>query len=300
MIRVCRISLNPLERWLVQQRRSKYSGRYRLRVWHEDKAELDSIQDELIAYVQEALDDARYKIRKGFSDPLSPFKTVKPHPAANYPAALHRNTLKGYFGETLAGLAVEHFGAFGTEDWYIPAYLFRMHGTEFQHLDKINEDLQSDKDRDPDAESEIRPGRTGDDAVAFRIDDAGKITHVLTLEAKCLAQSNAQKIRDAHIKLSADRPCRSSVREIIDILSDYDTPEANEWQVRLLSFWREGYRNAEQLDGLAYAVGNHPKRDPNWLPSNAPHNAYSGKRRLEAMEFRFTDIEDLINLLYRR
>lgn len=303
MIRSCRIPLDLLKRWLVRQEQSKYSGQYRLRVWREDEAERESVLDELIDYVQEALDDARSKIRSGFSDSLSPFKNAASDPAANYPAALHRNTLKGYLGETLAGLAVEHFGAFGEEEWHIPAYLFRMHNTEFQHLDQINEDLQSGKVLDPDSYSEIRPGRTGDDVIAFRIGDTGKITHVLTLEAKCLARSNSDKIIDAHAKLSADRPRRSSgVREVINILSDYDTPEADKWQARLLSFWMKDSRNAEQLDGLAYAVGHHPIRDPeriSWLPVDAPHEAYTGKRRLEAMEFQFTDLEELVELLYR-
>jgi len=52
---------------------------------------------------------------------------------------LNRITLQGYLGETLAGLAVEHFGAFGKRDWHVPAFLFRFHDQEFQHLDLINE-----------------------------------------------------------------------------------------------------------------------------------------------------------------
>lgn len=303
MIRSCRISLGPLKRWLVQQGQPKYSKPYRLRVWREDNAELDTVRVGLIAYVQEALNDARRKIRCGLSDPLSPFDDDEPDPAANYPAALHRNTLLAYFGETLSGLAVEHFGAFGKDDWYVPAYLFRMHDAELQHLDVINEYLWSGIDRDPDADIEIRPGRTGDDAIAFRINGEGKITHVLTLEAKCLVKSNATKIREAHSKLSVKRPGRSTgVRELRYILSHYDTPQANEWQTRLLSFWKADYRKAKQLDGLTYAVGNRPKKDPqriSWLPVDAPHEAYLGNRRLEAMEFQFTDIDELIELLYR-
>lgn len=38
-----------------------------------------------------------------FSDPA-------PKPATNYPALLHRVTLQDYLGETLAVLAVEHWG----------------------------------------------------------------------------------------------------------------------------------------------------------------------------------------------
>lgn len=301
MIRFCRISRKSLGRWLVLQEQSEYSGKYRLRVWREESAELESVRDELIAYFKEALDDARKKMRSGF-EPLSSFKDAALDPAANFPATLHRSTLKGYLGETLAGLAVEHFGAFGEEEWHIPAYLFRTHNSEFQHLGMINEDLRSAKDYALDADDEVGIGRTGDDAVAFRIDSAGKITHVLTLEAKCLARSSSNKIRDAHIKLSIDRPRRSSgVHEVINILADYHTPEAEEWKARLLSLWMEDGGGAEQLDGLAYAVGDRPKKTErvSWLPGGAPHEAYTGKRRLEAMEFQFADLEELVDLLYR-
>ena len=305
MIRSCRISIGPLKRWLVQHGQPKYSGQYRLRVWREDKAELDTVRAALVAYLQEALDDARRKMRFGLSDSLSPIddEVPDPDPAANYPAALHRKTLQGYFGETLAGLVVEHFGAFGKEDWHVPAYLFRIHEVEFQHLDAINEHLWSGIDRDPDANSEIRPGRTGDDAIAFRINDEGKITHVLTLEAKCLATSSATKIREAHSKLSIERPRRSTgVREIHYVLSHYDTPQAKEWQRRLLSFYLEDHRHAKHLDGLVYAIGNRPKKSSkrtSWLCLNAPHADYTGGRPLEAMEFQFTNLKGLIDLLYR-
>ena len=243
-------------------------------------------------------------MRFGTSVPLSPFDddVPDPDPAANYPAALNRTTLQGYFGETLAGLVVEHFGAFGEEDWHVPAFLFRMHNVEFQHLDMIDEQLSSGKDRDPDANSEIRPGRTGDDAVAFRIDDAGKITHVLTLEAKCLANNNATKIRKAFRNLSAERPSRSTgAREIRNILSQYQTPQAKEWHRRLLSFDKEDHRNAEHLDGFVYAVGDRPKtpKRTSWLRPSAPPADYTGGRRLEAMEFQFVDLKKLIDLLYR-
>lgn len=305
MIRSCRISLGSLKRWLVQQGQPKYSGQYRLRVWQEDNAELDTVRGALVAYVQEALDDARRNMRCGLSDTLSPFNddVPDPDPAANYPAAFHRNTLQGYFGETLAGLVVEHFGAFGNDDWHVPAFLFRMHDVELRRLGLINEHLSDGKDRDPDAKSEIRPGRTGDDALAFRINEEGKITHVLTLEAKCLATNNVTKIREAFLKLSAERPRRgTSVSDVRNILSQYQTPQAKEWQRRLLSFYMEDHRHAEHLDGFAYAVGKRPKKSPkrnSWLCPSAPPADYTGGRRLEAMEFQFADLKRLIDLLYR-
>jgi hypothetical protein len=49
--------------------------------------------------------------------------------------------LQGYAGETLAVLAVEHWGAHGHMDWIVPAFLFRLHDQEFQHPEAINERL---------------------------------------------------------------------------------------------------------------------------------------------------------------
>jgi hypothetical protein len=302
LIRFARIPLTLLNDWIALQPLPPHPEGYRLRVWREVNANLPPLRDELIAYAREALDDARLKIRRGFADTLSPFAEDDEDPAANYPAVLHRNTLMGYLGETLGGLAVEHFGAFGKKDWHVPAFLFRTHETEFQHLDLINEGLSDGVTHDPDADSEKRPGRTGDDAIAFRVDDTGAITEVLTLEAKCLATSNTGTINDAHAKLSIDQQRPSGVREIMNLLADYDTPQANEWRVRLLNFWREGYRKANRRDGLAYAVGHWPVKDKSrisWLPPEAPHAAYTGGRWLEAMEFQFEDLRGLVDLLYR-
>jgi len=162
---------------------------------------------------------------------------------------LNRITLQGYLGETLAGLAVEHFGAFGRTDWHVPAYLFRFHTTEFQHLDLINERLIMGEDHEPDAVAERRPGRTGDDAIAFRIDAAGKITHVLTLEAKCLRESNAGTIREAHGKLAVGGIRPSGVRELINLLSKYESAVAQDWLERLLAFNRDGFKTAKRRDG---------------------------------------------------
>jgi hypothetical protein len=304
MIRFLRITPQHLAAWLVRTPvpAPPAPRRYRLRVWREVNASFAGLRDELIAYAQEALDDARKRIRKGFEDHLSPFSDPADDPAANYPAMLNRITLQGYFGETLAGLAVEHFGAFGKTDWHVPAFLFRMHEAEFQHLDLINERLAMGKMHDPDAVKERRPGRTGDDAIAFRIDDQGRITHVLTLEAKCLARSNAATIAEAHGKLSSGQLKPPGVRELISLLSEYDTEEAKEWRLRLLEYYFKDVAAAKRWDGLCYAVGNRPKVPATrvaWLPHDAPHAGYTSTRLLEAMEVQFEDLDGVVDALYR-
>lgn len=302
MIRFRRITLQPLNAWLVTQTIPKSQPNYELRVWREVNTSFAMLRDELIAYAQEALDDARARIRKGFEDSLSPFSDSVDDPAAHYPAMLNRITLQGYLGETIAGLAVEHFGAFGKTDWHVPAFLFRFHDQEFQHLDLINERLLMGEPHDPDAQNEKRPGRTGDDALAFRLDAQGKITHVLSLEAKCLIRSNTEIIADAHAKLAAGTRRPSGIRELITLLSDYKTDAAQEWVARLLELYREGFKAARRHDGLAYTVGHSPVKPEtrvSWLPADAPHPSYTAGRPFDAMEFQLSELDKLVDALYR-
>jgi hypothetical protein len=210
--------------------------------------------------------------------------------------------LHGYLGEILAVLAVEHWGAHGHEDWVIPALLFRFHDQEFQHLEIINERILAGEAHDPNDAPEIRPGRTGDDGLAFRVDRENTITDVLTLEAKCLSNNNNAKIEEAHQKLAAGPRRPSGVRELINILDDYDTPEAQAWHEALFKLWSEGYREATRYDGIGYACGHAPRRAGHiaWMPVDAPHPAYTVHRRLDGMEFQLEGLDIVVETLFRR
>lgn len=301
LIRFRRLTPALLNAWLVDQRVVSTHARYRLRVWRENRQALAAIRDELVSYVDEALEDARRRIRRGFEDDLSPFNDPAHDPAANYPALLNRITLQGYLGETLAVLAIEHWGANGHTDWQIPAFLFRLHDQEFQHLESINERLLAGVRYDPDATAEQRPGRTGDDGLAFRLDAQNQITDVMTLEAKCLTLNRTEKIREAHEKLAAGRLRPSGIRELINLLDEYDTPLAQRWQEALLKLWQSGYRTAVRHDGVGYACGQIPAQvnRVSWMPANTPHPAYTLLRRLEGMEFQFADLNTVVDVLYR-
>ncbi|WP_206208665.1 hypothetical protein, partial [Vogesella mureinivorans] len=96
----------------------------------------------------------RSRLRDLESDSLNPIPSNL-DPAKGYPEILHIQTLKGYFGETFAGIIALNFSPFGETDWEVPAFLFRFHLTEFQQL----EFLQQVEDE----EANLRPGRTGDD-----------------------------------------------------------------------------------------------------------------------------------------
>lgn len=302
MIRFRRLSIDLLNAWLVDQKHPDAYPPYRLRVWRENPDEFAAIRVELIEYVEEAFEDARRKLRRGFSNDLSPFQDSQEDPTANYPELLNRWTLQGYLGETLAVIAVEHWGAHGQTDWIVPALLFRFHDQEFQHLEAINERLRDGQSYDPDEPSERRPGRTGDDAVAFRKSNDNRITDVLVLESKCLASNHPSKIEAAFRKLSTGSFLPPGVRELINLLDEYDTHEAQSWQEALLRLWRRTHEAANRYDGIGYTCGKSPARKETnaWMPASAPNPPYTVKRCLEAMEFQMADLRGLIDSIYRR
>src|SRR3546814_13523634 len=82
VIRFRRLTPVSLNSWLVDQGIPQTHQRYRLRVWREVHGALGALRVELIAYVQEALDAARRRIRSGFQDDLSPFNDPANDPAA--------------------------------------------------------------------------------------------------------------------------------------------------------------------------------------------------------------------------
>ena len=300
LIRFRRLTSALLDAWLVDQRLAGARPQYRLRLWRETSTAFPALRGELWAYIDEALEDSRRRLRRGFEDSLSPFNDPAVDPAANYPAALHRITLQGYFGETIGGLAVEHWGAAGHADWQVPAFLFRFHDHEFQHLEQINQRIREGERHNPDTPEQLRPGRSGDDALAFRRNGDGVISDVLTIEAKCLRTNNNAKIQEAHEKLAAGGPLPSGIRELIELLSEYDTPEAMSWHEALVRFRADGYRTAARHDGVVYTTAHIPTRAPRqaWLPPE-PHPAYTADRYLEGMEFQFENLDRVIDLMYR-
>ena len=93
----------------------------------------------------------------------------------------------------------------------------------------------------------------------------------------------------------------SGVPELINLLDEYESPEAQAWQKALLELWRGGYQRAIRHDGIAYTCGRVPTQAGRvaWMPVNAPHPVYTVKRTLEGMEFQFRDLVTVIDTLYR-
>ena len=285
MIRFRRINRAELQAWLVEQTGGAGNGQYHLRVWREDASRLDAVRVELLAYFQETLDDARRRLRSGFEDELSPFTDPQVDPAANYPAAL----------------AVEHWDVHGRNDWSVPALLFRFHEVEFQHLERINQRIRAGQLHLPDAEGERRPGRTGDDAIAFVKDNANNIAHVLTLEAKCITRNRADTLNDAHQKLNAGPSVPDSIRELVELLNHYDTDEARAWQEALVKYRASGGGGATRYDAVVYVCGERPRQRGRigWMSSTTRNTSYTLTRPLVGLEFHVEDVATLVERIYR-
>ncbi len=302
MIRASKLTPAKVNAWLVNHPVPATHATYRLRLSRSEPKALPAFSAELKTYMLEALDDAKARLRRGFTDPLSPFSIPSPDPAALYPSHLHRVTLMGYFGETMAGLAVESWGYIGKANWYVPAFLFRFHSQEFQHLESIKQSVASGQTYDPNATPNKRPGRTGDDCLAFHLDPTTNLlTDVLSLEAKCLETNNATIISDAHAKLSSGPHIPSGIRELIELLEDYKTPSAQAWQRELVAIYKSNGATVKRHDAVTYICSNSPKTGGQiaWLPSASPHSAYKASRTLEGFEFHIDNIHQLVDSIYR-
>ncbi|MFL5628251.1 MAG: hypothetical protein ACJ788_21945, partial [Ktedonobacteraceae bacterium] len=129
--------LNWLQHTLVGTSSDK---RYRHSLLKEDLTQHNGVIKELKQYVQDAHEDARRHLRELAGYSLNPFEGYgADDPAKGYPESLHIITLKGYFGEIFAAIIAQNFSPFELDNWEVPAFLFRFHVVELQHLEAIHQ-----------------------------------------------------------------------------------------------------------------------------------------------------------------
>ncbi len=279
--------------WLNVLVQKSTGGRYEHALAQENGHNRSSIVPQLKILISDAHEDARRRLRKlatGSLDPLN--EPNAKDPAKGYPERLHIQTLKGYFGETIAGAVAENLHPFGMKDWTVPAYLFRFHLVEFQQLNMM--------DQTGDA-AHKRPGRTGDDCLAFRRDASGTIVATLFCEAKCTADHDANMINDAHEKSSLSNLLPVDILQIIEVLEDSTDATAASWIEALRRLYLKGPGSAyERVDQVTYICGRKPvlKGLKSWIPSGKPHSKYTGARRLHVAEIHLSQVEDLIKKVY--
>ena len=286
-------NLDSLLSWLSDSVSESNNGRYRHRHLEEDSSQRCEIIEDLRSYVQAAHEDARRRLRKLAGISLDPLDfTVENDPAEGYPERLHIRTLKGYFGEIFAGLVAENFRPFGQGGWKVPAFLFRYHLVEFQQLEAM---------RQTGEKASLRPGRTGDDCLAFQLNDEGRIIRSLYCEAKCTPGHDSGMITEAYKKVS--EAVIVDIPQLIEVLEECDDPTSLQWVKALRQMWLQGpRRDCERHDFVSYVCGHSPVHSDrrNWMPTDKPHKKYKAKRRLEAVEIHLQDVEDLIRYVYSK
>src|SRR5712691_3995575 len=208
--------LNWLQHTLVGTSSDK---KYRHSLLKEDLTQHSKAIKELRQYVQDAHEDARRHRRELAGYSLNPFETNRTDdPAKGYPETLHTRTLKGYFGEIFAAIIAQNFSPFELDNWEVPVFLFRHHLVESQQLEAM---------RQQGGEAKYRPGRTGDDCLAFQRDENGEIARILYCEAKCTADHDSGMIADAYEK--ASKSAIVDLMQVIEVLEDQNTPFAQQW-----------------------------------------------------------------------
>jgi hypothetical protein len=277
-----------LQKWLKGARTP--SPRYH----HVKYVEIDGARADIIAelrsHVNAAHGDAiKHVIELIGDNALEPTSLKARSLKSVYPSGCHDSVLKGYFGEFMAGFVAEQGTPLGTEGWQVPAYLFRFHDLQFQHLDQW---LQTGATATP------LPGRSGDDCLAFKIGEHDRIVAVLVCESKCTSSHRSEAIVDAHKSVSRLNEQPTSIMQLIEVLQDkHDDAGAKDWVERLRRLLL-GAR-FERCDCVFYICGEFPKKKAAWMDPMRPHKDYSGGRRLEATEVHLADLDALIDLVYR-
>lgn len=280
--------------WLTEAALSS-SGQYTFRLLKSSPAISEEAIFEVRTIVENAHEDARRYLRElaGISlDPLGDSPIFDP--AAGYPESLDAQTLKGYFGEILAGIVAVNYPHFGKSGWEMPVALFRFHDLAFDQIERLHQGA---------ARAKKIPGRTGDDNLAFFRDNEGIISNILVCEAKCTAGHSSVLISDAHEKISELNLVPVSIKNIIDILRGYDDSQAKDWIDALRQLWfSQKDPPSERYDLVCYACGREPARasQKSWIDSDHAHPSYTAGRHLEATEIHLHQVDELILEVYRK
>jgi len=279
-------------------------GVYRHRRLDEEVALRSEILPQLKQIVYEVHEDARRRLRRIEGISLDPLEIpAGQDPAEGYPERLHMTTLMGYFGEIFAGVVCENFAPLGETRWRVPAHLFRFHLGAFRYLERIRQD-------DAAQNSQVF-GRTGDDCLAFALDENDNIVRSLVCEAKCVQRHRTRRkkktgertdeVADAHEKLS-DSTLDSALdrQQLIEVLRDSENSEATRWiaALRKLRYEDQRVSDYERCDLVCCIYGTRRRAQQTWIPSDLPHAKYKGGRRLEAVEVYIHKVRQLVQEVY--
>ncbi len=283
---------DKLHHWLSNLTTQSQDTRYRHQLLKEDLTRRAEILEELKFLVRQAHEDARRHFRGFLANSLDYLENSSlPDLAKGYPECFPLHTLKGYFGEIFAGLVAENFSPFGIADWIVPAFLFRFHNVAFDEFERMQDCGQNNR---------AIVGRTGNDCVAFQLDEEGRIKRSLICEAKCTKAHDSHLIVEAHQQISDPGLRPFSIRQFIEILEDRPPDDHTCTWIAALEGLRFGdaNQNYERCDLVSYVHSQLPVKNPTWVPQDTPHINYTGQRRLEVVEIHLHEVEQLVSDVY--
>lgn len=274
----------PLVEWLTAATTS--NGAYRHTILAEEPANRTAGLAALAVLAAEAHRDARERLERLVGISLDPLEDAAPN-WQPYPDGLHTSALQGYMGEVLAGLIAENYRPHD-RNWEVPAFLFRGHQAAFEDIERR---------RQLGGAARPIPGRTGDDALAFQVDEDGAVIAWLWGEAKCTHSHDASMIGAGHQQLSVAIRVPVDLIQLIEILGESPDPSAERWIASL----RELLYSIDpppRYDLFVYACGRRPVQRPTWISADQPHPSYSGTGPLEAIEIHLSDFDDVLLTAY--
>ena len=239
--------------------------------------------------VEQAHADALQEFRRLYAvslDPLTPGMSAHT-PPDSYPHGLHTSTLQGYLGEIIAGVVAENHDPHDIT-WTVPAFLFRAHE---QAREALVRRFQLGGPARP------IPGRTGDDCVAFALNDDGTVKAWLNAEAKCTHDHDSGLIAKGHAQLSSAITAPVNLYRIVDIVRTSSDPRDAAWTAPLELFLRGG-SEAQRYDLFMYVCGRPPVRDTTWMTTNAAHAAYTRQGTLAAVEAHLDGFDEVLLASY--
>lgn len=253
-----------------------------------DRSGLVSVLQKLAAIAHE---DAKKYLRKNSVslDPLGEDEDNEFDPAEGYPEIFDMTTLKGYLGEMMCGVFIENYSPFN-QNWKVPVFSFRFHEVAFDQLEIYHQTQETPGSI---------PGRTGDDCVAFQLNNQNKIEKVIFAEAKCSGGHRSASVNEAHEKVSNDLKKPVELRRLVLLLSEYNDEESIRW-TRALDKYRfsKNTNNVERYDLVSYVCGRHPVKSTTWINTIKPNGHYKGDRVLAVVEMHFNKVEELISKVY--
>ena len=255
-------------------------------------ANLSQLQTELIPFFEEAHRDARdiFHNEIGINlDPLAP----TPVSQVTYPNSLPEKQKKGFFGEVLCGIVVQHFGTICNNTWNIPAFLFRHHDTASQYLHKLHYGAE--------VPSEI-VGRTGNDFLAITIDNKENIIGFLVGEAKFRKKFSQAPAKQAYKDLSNHPVIPVDLSKIKKLITHLYPGQYTQLVQSIEQIIFSNQQNGlARTDVLIYIFEdpNISSFPPSRINSNTKDPNYKANRQLQVYEIYLPGAGNLIKDLYQ-